>query len=302
MKNLNELIEELAADYTGEELQNKELMTEQLNQIMSEDVAIQDGITEIGLQEVVKACGEYYKKEDNKKSKPYVSEPLKGSLSNVEELVNSVLHAINYGNRTKAEYEEVVQTIYSQFQVPEVLRKEIDVKMMVNSIHLPFQLKQYEGYTIEHIVKDDISLNAELTLQDRETGEMAYIRIGENAFDGQTLFDEEKILLLEDTEPFDDGGEYLRYDKWTPKEEEKPRILKKLVEDYIGTKDLCGVDSEEADEVWELYKKVFQNKLEDCKEDIQQYFADAYLAVNGQIHKYYENDNEIIELIQLTVL
>lgn len=302
MKNINELVEELAADYTGKEMQNNAWMTEQLNQIMSEEAEIQDCITEIGMQEVIKACGEYYKKEDNKESQSYVNETVKGSLSNIEELINSVLHAMDFGNRVKAEYEEIIHTIYSQFQVPEELRKEIEVKTRVNPICIPFQLNQYEGYTIEHIVKDDNELNAQLTLQNRETGNMAYIRIEKNAFDGQTLLDEEKILLLEDTEPFDDGGEYLRYDNWIPKEEEKPRILKLLMEHYEGTKDVCGVNSEEAAEVWELYKKVFQNRLKDCKEDVQQYFAEAYLAVNGQIHKYYEKDKEIIKLIQLTVL
>lgn len=103
-------------------------------------------------------------------------------------------------------------------------------------------------------------------------------------------------------EIFDDSGVYLNYNNWIPKDEDKPRILRFIKEHYEFNKDLSGADSDEAAEVWELYKKVFQNRLKDCKEDVQEYFADAYLAVNGQIHKYYENDKEVIELIQLTVL
>lgn len=102
-------------------------------------------------------------------------------------------------------------------------------------------------------------------------------------------------------EDFDDLGIRLNYDNWIPDEKDKIRILKEIREQYEANAELCGADSEEAEEMETLYKKVFRLPLKESKEEVQDFFTQAYLAVNGELHKYY-SDEELVNLIYLTVL
>ena len=92
----------------------------------------------------------------------------------------------------------------------------------------------------------------------------------------------------------------LNLDAWIPDEKDKPRILKELWDYCKGTLECCG-PGEESREANQLYQKVAQNRLEDCKDDVQAHFVDLYWAVEGELERYYGNEPEVISLINLTV-
>jgi len=91
----------------------------------------------------------------------------------------------------------------------------------------------------------------------------------------------------------------LDFSVWQPISEEKPRILKSIWDYCKGTLDLCG-KGEESQEANALYLKVSNNDLKFVKEDVQEFFADLFYSVSGDIEKYY--DAETVDLIHLTVL
>jgi hypothetical protein len=93
---------------------------------------------------------------------------------------------------------------------------------------------------------------------------------------------------------------HLDFNKWQPDEVDKPRIDKCVLDYYNGTLKCCGL-SPETVEAWELYIRISENSIYDCKDDIQGFFADLYDAVGGDIEKYYSSDPELISLIKLTV-
>jgi hypothetical protein len=90
----------------------------------------------------------------------------------------------------------------------------------------------------------------------------------------------------------------LNFDKWQPKEEDKPRIVAELGDYYINTLKTCGF-GEESEEAREIYKKVRDNPILDCKDDVQDFFRDCYDVVQGRINELYPE--ELVGLINLTV-
>jgi hypothetical protein len=91
----------------------------------------------------------------------------------------------------------------------------------------------------------------------------------------------------------------LNLEAWDPTLEDRPLILKILLDSFTGTLAMCG-DGEEAAEDLDLYKKVALHSLADCKGDIQEFFLDLYYAVNGDIERYYD-DSEFKQAIRLTL-
>jgi hypothetical protein len=90
----------------------------------------------------------------------------------------------------------------------------------------------------------------------------------------------------------------LNFGKWQPSEADKPCILDELHSYYIGTLNNCGLGEESA-EALELYKKVRDNPILDCKDDIQGFFRNCYDAVQGHIDELYPK--ETVYLINLTI-
>jgi hypothetical protein len=90
----------------------------------------------------------------------------------------------------------------------------------------------------------------------------------------------------------------LNFDKWQPKEEDKPCIVAELGDYYINTLKTCGF-GEESEEAREIYKKVRDNPILDCKDDVQDFFRDCYDVVQGRINELYPE--ELVGLINLTV-
>jgi hypothetical protein len=103
------------------------------------------------------------------------------------------------------------------------------------------------------------------------------------------------------TELFSLNEPILHPEKWVPDEKDKPKIVTELLNYYLGTLDNCGPDDEQTAEAHELYMQVLNHPLSDCKNDVQNFFADTYWAVHGEIERYYGNDPEFIDLINLTV-
>jgi hypothetical protein len=62
--------------------------------------------------------------------------------------------------------------------------------------------------------------------------------------------------------------------------------------------EICGF-GEESQEAFELYIKVKDNSLSDCKTDIQEFFMNCFEAVDGDIEEYYPKD--LCSLINLTI-
>lgn len=75
-------------------------------------------------------------------------------------------------------------------------------------------------------------------------------------------------------------------------------ILKHFREDYEGTCEMCGDDSEEANEAKKQYKKVFSHSLEECWPEIKDFYLLMYEAVGGGIRKYYATEPDVIEMIE----
>lgn len=61
--------------------------------------------------------------------------------------------------------------------------------------------------------------------------------------------------------------------------QERSIILKHLQEQYEGTCELCGKDSEEAGEAKAVYKKVLSKPLKDCWSDIENFYSEVMDAI-----------------------
>ncbi len=89
-------------------------------------------------------------------------------------------------------------------------------------------------------------------------------------------------------------------EKWVPDEADKPRIVVQFRDYYECAVDNAGAGSEEATEAFQIYMNVQNHTLAEVKDDVQDFFGEAYDAVHGQFEKYYD-DPEIVALINLTL-
>ena len=64
----------------------------------------------------------------------------------------------------------------------------------------------------------------------------------------------------------------LHFDRWEPKEAEKPEFVEYFRQEYEDILNDCG-DYEEAAEARQLYELVRDNSLSASKKDIQEHFA-----------------------------
>jgi hypothetical protein len=64
----------------------------------------------------------------------------------------------------------------------------------------------------------------------------------------------------------------LHFDRWEPKEAEKPEFVEYFRQEYENILNDCG-DHEEAAEARQLYELVRDNSLSASKKDIQEHFA-----------------------------
>lgn len=92
----------------------------------------------------------------------------------------------------------------------------------------------------------------------------------------------------------------LHPEKWVPNEADKPRIVAELLDHYYGVLEICG-EGEEADEAFKLYMQIANHTLAECRDDITEFFLDNYEAVHGEIEKYFTNEPQLIDLINLTL-
>ena len=90
-------------------------------------------------------------------------------------------------------------------------------------------------------------------------------------------------------------------ERWQPDERDKPRIVAQLQAYYWSTYYQCGADSEETAEAFKLYMTVRNSELSACKDDVQGFFADCYWSVEGDIEKYYAENSELIDIINLVL-
>lgn len=81
-------------------------------------------------------------------------------------------------------------------------------------------------------------------------------------------------------------------------EKDRPTIFKHFREQYEGTCELCGKDSEEAKEAKILYQKLLSKPIEESTEDIESFYNEMADAVGGRIEEYYKSDQELIEMIR----
>ena len=73
-----------------------------------------------------------------------------------------------------------------------------------------------------------------------------------------------------------------------------------VLNDHItGASKYAGYES--VQEHVELYCKVASNPMAACKEDIQDYFVDAYWCVDGEIEENYGDDEALMQAIRLTI-
>jgi|GEM_PF-2805821 hypothetical protein len=89
------------------------------------------------------------------------------------------------------------------------------------------------------------------------------------------------------------------FDKWQPDESDKSRIVAEMKDYYESTLEICGVNDEQTSEAFKLYLKVQNHTLSECKDDIQEFFADCFWAVSGDISEYYTQG--LCDLINLTI-
>ena len=92
----------------------------------------------------------------------------------------------------------------------------------------------------------------------------------------------------------------LHFDRWEPKEAEKPEFVEYFRQEYEDILNDCG-DHEEAAEARQLYELVRDNPLSASKKDIQEHFAFVFECVGGEIEKYYDKCPEILRMINRTV-
>lgn len=81
-------------------------------------------------------------------------------------------------------------------------------------------------------------------------------------------------------------------------EKDRPTILKHFREQYEGTCELCGKDSEEAKEAKILYQRLLSKPIEKSTEDIESFYNEMADAVGGRIDEYYKSDQELIKMIR----
>lgn len=79
-------------------------------------------------------------------------------------------------------------------------------------------------------------------------------------------------------------------------------IRKHFRENYEGTCEVCGSNSEEAREAKALYEKVLSQPMVECQSDIESFYAEMSDAVGGQIHNYYASDPELIRMIEKNLM
>lgn len=76
--------------------------------------------------------------------------------------------------------------------------------------------------------------------------------------------------------------------------QERDIILKHLQEYYLGTREVCGKDSEEAEEAKVVYRKVLSGSLKDCWMDIENFYSDMLDAV----HIGMDPDDDMAKMIK----
>lgn len=81
-------------------------------------------------------------------------------------------------------------------------------------------------------------------------------------------------------------------------ESDREIILRHLKEQYEASCELCGVHSEEAAEARAFYKKVLSRPLEECKDDIFNFYDELADAVKGRVNECYRSDPSLVEMIQ----
>lgn len=103
-------------------------------------------------------------------------------------------------------------------------------------------------------------------------------------------------LFSDDTDPKDK----LDLDKWEPSDVDKEPILAFLLNWYKGTLEAAG--PEEAEEYISLYNEVIGKGIPACKDKIQGVLCDIFWAVDGEIEEYYKGDEDLIKMMNLTIL
>lgn len=88
------------------------------------------------------------------------------------------------------------------------------------------------------------------------------------------------------------------FDRWLPDEADKPRIVAEMKDYYESTLEICGF-GEESQEAFDLYMKVQNHMLAECKDDVQELFMSCFEAVGGNIEEYYSED--FCSIINLTI-
>lgn len=76
--------------------------------------------------------------------------------------------------------------------------------------------------------------------------------------------------------------------------QERSIILKHLREQYEGTRELCGKDSEEAEEAKVVYRKALSGSLKDCWSDIE----DFYSKMLDAVHIGMDPDDDMVRMIK----
>lgn len=91
------------------------------------------------------------------------------------------------------------------------------------------------------------------------------------------------------------------FDKWIPNEKDRPRLIAYFAENYTSENECYGVGSKESDAARILLETVKTVPLDQCKGEIQEHFYGAFTAADGEIETYYDEEQELIDLINLTI-
>ena len=81
-------------------------------------------------------------------------------------------------------------------------------------------------------------------------------------------------------------------------EADRKIIMKHFKENYDCICEVCGDNSEEAKDEKELYEKICSHPLKECQDEIEAFYAEMHGMVEGEIHKSYGSDPELIRMIE----